>query len=104
MGEMDQEGPASVAVPDDPRIPLRTWGICGLMLLATMLNYMDRQARAQQATEIRAELKLNNKDYGRLESGFGLAFAIGGLLTGTIAHRAQLRWVLPPPPLARSAG
>ena len=53
----------------DRRTPLRTWGICGLMLLATMLNYMDRQALAQQATEIRGELKLSNEDYGRLEIG-----------------------------------
>ena len=31
---------------------LRTWAICVLMLLATMLNYMDRLALSQQATEI----------------------------------------------------
>ena len=41
--------------------PLRTWGICGLMLLATMLNYMDRQTLAQQATEIRGELEAQQR-------------------------------------------
>ena len=38
-----------VTVAEDRQTPLRTWAICGLMLLATMLNYMDRQTLAQQA-------------------------------------------------------
>jgi ACS family hexuronate transporter-like MFS transporter len=85
---LDQTGKAQ-------QTPLRTWGICGLMLLATMLNYMDRQALAQQASDIREELKLSNEDYGKLESGFGLAFAVGGIATGAIADRFSLRWLYP---------
>ena len=65
------------------------------MLLATMLNYMDRQALAQQATEISRELKLTNEDYGQLETGFGLAFAVGGIVTGLIADRISPRWLYP---------
>src|SRR3954451_5171945 len=87
---------ATALAPDgDRQAPIRTWGICGLMLLATMLNYMDRQTLAQQATEIREELKLSNEDYGRLEFGFGLAFAVGGIATGVIADRLPLRWLYP---------
>ena len=52
----------------EPQATLRAWGICVLMLLATMLNYMDRQALAQQATEISRDLKLTNEDYGRSSS------------------------------------
>jgi ACS family hexuronate transporter-like MFS transporter len=65
------------------------------MLLATMLNYMDRQALAQQATEISRDLELSNEDYGRLESGFGLAFAIGGIVTGLVVDRVSPRWLYP---------
>jgi len=65
------------------------------MLLATMLNYMDRLALSQQATEISSELKLSNEDYGRIESGFGLAFAVGGIVTGLIADRLSPRWLYP---------
>jgi ACS family hexuronate transporter-like MFS transporter len=65
------------------------------MLLATMLNYMDRQTLAQQATVIRDALKLSNEDYGKLETGFGLAFAVGGIATGFIADRLPLRWLYP---------
>jgi ACS family hexuronate transporter-like MFS transporter len=73
----------------------RAWAICGLMLLATMLNYMDRQALAQQAKRIGDELKLSNRDYARVESGFGLAFAVGGIVTGLLADRISPRWLYP---------
>jgi ACS family hexuronate transporter-like MFS transporter len=74
---------------------LRAWVICGLLLLATMLMYMDRQALAQQKTEILHALKLSDRDYGRLETGFGLAFAVGGIVTGIIADRISPRWLYP---------
>jgi ACS family hexuronate transporter-like MFS transporter len=91
--ELDQA--TSVADIPNRRTPMRTWGICGLMLLATMLNYMDRQTLAQQALVIRGALKLSNEDYGKLERGFGLAFAVGGIATGFIADRLPLRWLYP---------
>ena len=74
---------------------IRAWGICGLLLLATMLMYMDRQALAQQKTEILRALKLSDRDYGWLETGFGLAFAVGGIATGIIADRISPRWLYP---------
>src|ERR1700684_1300714 len=81
--------------PKPERVALRTWAILGLLLLATMLMYMDRQALAQQKSEILGALHLNNEDYGRLEEGFGLAFAIGGIVTGFIADRLSPRWLYP---------
>jgi ACS family hexuronate transporter-like MFS transporter len=66
-----------------------------LMLLATMLNYMDRLALSQQATEISGALKLSNEDYSQVESGFGAAFAVGGIVTGLIADRLSPRWLYP---------
>ena len=74
---------------------LRAWVICVLMLLATMLNYMDRLALSQQATEISSELELNNKDYAGIEEGFGIAFAIGGIVSGFAADRISPRWLYP---------
>ncbi len=79
MAEVGTDLATDVTVAEDRPTPLRTWGICGLMLLATMLNYMDRQTLAQQATNIREELRLSNESYGWLETGFGLAFAVGGI-------------------------
>ena len=95
MAEVAADLATDVTVAEDRPTPLRTWAICGLMLLATMLNYMDRQTLAQQAANIREELRLSNESYGWLERGFGLAFAVGSLVTGTIADRVSLRWLYP---------
>ncbi|QEH34459.1 L-galactonate transporter [Aquisphaera giovannonii] len=75
--------------------PLRAWGICGLMFFATVLNYMDRQTLAQQASEIREALSLSNGDYGLLELGFGIAFALGSVAIGLLVDRVSLRWLFP---------
>jgi ACS family hexuronate transporter-like MFS transporter len=66
-----------------------------MLLLATMLNYMDRQTLAQAATDITRELGLSNEEYGQLEQGFGFAFAAGGLVLGFVADRVSLRWLYP---------
>ena len=95
MGEMSGDPTTDVTESEDRQAPFRTWAICGLMLLATMLNYMDRQTLAQQAADIRDELRLSNESYGWLETGFGLAFAVGSLVTGAIADRVSLRWLYP---------
>lgn len=85
----------AIAADDEQQATLRTWGICGLLLLATMIMYMDRLALSQQKTEITAALGLDNTDYGRLELGFGLAFAVGGIVTGLLADRISPRWFYP---------
>jgi ACS family hexuronate transporter-like MFS transporter len=77
----------------EARYPLWTWSVCGLMLLSTMINYMDRQTLAQMATRICGELELSNTQYGQLETGFSLAFAAGGILTGMLADRVSVRWL-----------
>jgi ACS family hexuronate transporter-like MFS transporter len=65
------------------------------MLLSTMINYMDRQTLAQMATRICGELRLSNAQYGQLETGFSLAFAAGGIITGLLADRISVRWLFP---------
>ncbi|HZW34804.1 MAG TPA: MFS transporter, partial [Isosphaeraceae bacterium] len=87
--------PGAITATPERQAALRDWGICGLLLLATMLMYMDRQALAQQKSEILATLRLSNTDYGRLELGFGMAFAVGGIVTGFVADRISPRWLYP---------
>ncbi|HQU41351.1 MAG: hypothetical protein B7Z73_00065 [Planctomycetia bacterium 21-64-5] len=81
--------------PENLRSPAWKWYVCGILLLATMLNYMDRQTLSVTITDISRELHLNNEQYGNLESGFGLAFAVGGLATGVIADVVSVRWLYP---------
>lgn len=79
----------------ESRGPNWKWYVCGLLLLATMLNYMDRQTLAQLAKTIRDEYQLEASHYGRIEFGFGIAFAFGGLFFGFLADRVSVRWLYP---------
>jgi ACS family hexuronate transporter-like MFS transporter len=71
------------------------WWVCGLLLMALMLNYMDRQTLSLTIVPISAELGLSNAQYGQLEKGFGYAFAFGGLLAGWLADKFSVRWMYP---------
>jgi MFS transporter, ACS family, aldohexuronate transporter len=95
-----------VAVPD-LRLSVRSrfwkWGVCGLLLLATMVNYMDRLTLNLLAPRIKDEMKLNAIDYGRVESGFAVAFAVGAVVVGWLADRGNVYWVYPAAVLVWSA-
>lgn len=82
------------------REPMWKWYVCGMLLLATMLNYMDRQTLPQVATDIRTEFaaqgeSMSDEAYGTLEMGFGLAFATGALVFGVVVDRVGVRWMYP---------
>jgi sugar phosphate permease len=66
------------------------WWVSLLLLLATMLNYMDRQALSVMSKRITGELEISNEQYGDLEFGFGVAFAAGSLVFGAIADRCAV--------------
>jgi len=71
------------------------WWISGLLLLATMLNYMDRQTLANLKVRITTELELSNELYGNLEWGFGWSFALGSLFFGYLSDRISVRFLYP---------
>src|SRR5262249_51201629 len=72
------------------------WGVCGLLLLATMINYMDRQTLNQTSKRIKSQFaEDNNQLYARLESGFGLAFAAGSVCAGLLVDRIGVRFYYP---------
>jgi ACS family hexuronate transporter-like MFS transporter len=78
------------------------WWVCGLLLLATMLNYMDRLTLNYTAQHIRQEFGLNHEDYGQIESVFAVAFAVGAALLGWLVDRWNVWWVYPAAVLAWS--
>jgi MFS transporter, ACS family, aldohexuronate transporter len=71
------------------------WSVCLLLLAATTINYMDRQLLSSLADRILKELHLNEEQYGNLEFGFGMAFALGSLSFGILADRFNVRYVYP---------
>jgi len=78
-----------------PRGPSWKWWVCGALLLATMLNYMDRLTLAVTATQLKTEISLADRRYGALEKWFSYAFAAGGIFFGLIADRVGPRRLYP---------
>ena len=73
----------------------RGWTVSILLLMATMLNYMDRQTLANLAPRIIDEFGLTKEQYGNVESLFSYAFAGGSLFFGFVADRLPVRWLYP---------
>ena len=71
------------------------WWVCGLLLLATMINYMDRLTLNLLKVHILADLHLDNRDYAYIEGFFGLAFACGAIFFGFMVDRWNVFWVYP---------
>ena len=91
----------------DVRLPGRghgwKWWVCGLLLLATMINYMDRLTFNLLAEAIKTDLSFDVLHYGHIESAFAVAFAFGAVLFGLIVDRWNVFWVYPLAVLAWSA-
>ena len=79
----------------NPRPPSWKWIVAGLLLLATMINYLDRQTLSSLAPRIKADFALDPVQYGHLEMAFGLAFAAGSLAFGFLADLVNIRWLYP---------
>ncbi|MCW5978187.1 MAG: MFS transporter [Bryobacteraceae bacterium] len=57
-------------------MPHLRWWIAGLLFLATIINYVDRQALSVLAPLLRDEFGMSNTDYSRIVSAFMLAYLI----------------------------
>ena len=69
------------------------WTVCGLLLLASAINYMDRQTLANAAVRITKEFRLSQEQYGNIEAVFAYAFAAGSIVFGWLADRFSVRWL-----------
>src|SRR6188472_1018116 len=75
-----------------PRPSSWKWTVCGLLLLASAINYMDRQTLANASVRITREFHLNQEEYGNIESVFAYAFAAGSIVFDWLADRFSVRW------------
>ena len=66
------------------------WVLCGLLFLATLLNYLDRQTMSVAATEIAKEMDLTDTDLGRLFFAFYLSYGISQVFIGTFLDRLSV--------------
>jgi ACS family hexuronate transporter-like MFS transporter len=65
------------------------------MMLATLLNYMDRQVLPQIATELKEAYGLDDARYGLVGRNFAWAFAVGSVFFGFVADRVGPRLLYP---------
>ncbi len=70
----------------------RAWAICGVLFLATVLNYMDRQTLSMAAPLIQHELSLDNSHIGILFSAFFYSYGLMMAVTGWILDRVSVRF------------
>jgi ACS family hexuronate transporter-like MFS transporter len=66
------------------------WVLCGLLFLATLLNYLDRQTMSVASTEIANEMHLTDTDLGRLFFAFYLSYGIAQVFIGTLLDRLSV--------------
>jgi ACS family hexuronate transporter-like MFS transporter len=78
--------PVSAGEPTRKRIPIR-WCIASLLLLISIVNYIDRQALSILATTIQGELGISNTQYARLVQAFLLFYTLSYFLSGRIVDR-----------------
>jgi len=71
------------------------WWVCALLLLASTINYMDRQTLSSTAVRIKTEMGIDSAQYGKLETYFGYGFAAGSLIFGVLADRVSVRILYP---------
>lgn len=69
----------------------RRWWIVGLLFLATVLNYLDRQALSILSATLRHELHLIDSDYANAISGFLLSYVIMYIISGRIVDHIGVR-------------
>ncbi|MCX7429283.1 MAG: MFS transporter [Planctomycetia bacterium] len=75
-----------------PRVGWKWW-ICGILFLATVLNYLDRQTMSICGPMIRDEMQLSNEQFGVLLSAFRWTYAIVQVPAGFLADRFSVRVV-----------
>ena len=63
------------------------WLMIGFAFLATVINYLCRQAYSVSATTLQRVFSLSNEDYGLLTSGFFFAYALSNGVSGPLIDR-----------------
>jgi MFS transporter, ACS family, hexuronate transporter len=67
------------------------WWMAGVLFLATVLTYLDRQTLSICEKQIREEFQLNDEQYGNLLAAFRWAYGLMQLPAGLMADRMPLR-------------
>jgi ACS family hexuronate transporter-like MFS transporter len=67
------------------------WLMIGLLFLATVINYIDRQTVSVLKTAISQDLGLSNSDYAAIQNSFLALYAISQMVSGRLYDRIGTR-------------
>jgi ACS family hexuronate transporter-like MFS transporter len=73
------------------KLPRLRWWIAGLLFLASILNYLDRQTLSILAPTIQKELALTDGDYALVVNCFLVAYTAATLFTGRVVDLLGVR-------------
>ena len=73
-----------------------TWVVCGLLLAATVLNYLDRQVLSLTAEKIIAEYHTDKAGFGELIAAFRFSYAAVQVFGGWIVDSLDPGSSFPP--------
>lgn len=85
---------AATTLTDAPsaRIGRYRWVICGLLFLATVINYVDRQMLGVLKPTLSTEFGWSETDYADIVFWFQAAYAVSYLFFGRIVDRIGSKW------------
>lgn len=69
----------------------RRWWVVGLLLLATILNYLDRQSLSILATTIQRAFDMNDYAYGHVVFAFLFSYTVAYAVSGPFCDRFGVR-------------
>jgi MFS transporter, ACS family, hexuronate transporter len=67
------------------------WVICGLLFLATVINYLDRSVLGVLAGTLQKEIGWTDTQYGDINAAFQLAYGLGFVALGWLVDRTGTR-------------
>lgn len=73
------------------KLPHLRWWIVGLLFLASILNYLDRQTLSILAPTIQQELALSDDDYALVVNCFLVAYTVATLVSGRVVDYLGVR-------------
>lgn len=67
------------------------WWICGLLLLVTTINYMDRTTLSGLKKDIKGTFALTDNDYADIANAFKISYAVGQMVVGKLIDTVGTR-------------
>jgi MFS transporter, ACS family, hexuronate transporter len=78
---------APVEPPASRKLRNLRWYICGLLFLATVLNYVDRQVFSILAPDLQRDIGWSELSYGRIVIAFQLSYGLSLIVSGRLIDR-----------------